>query len=486
MTIKPRAPTARQLIRSFRNQTLGWQKAIGELIDNACGNGATTVHVQLSKSSVTVTDDGVGCTEEKFAALASIGWHEEDPLVVNPTSKYGIGAKHAFLWAGGPTRIYSRRADLTLYTEVDWDSFGDEFTYDEPLTGIHAERECKSVKLTHDGVHIAIPQCTRSMNRKIFGDLHKALNANHWAAVEAGVIVRVEFRMPGTRKLCGGVLPGKPLPEMQEQTAIDRQCQLADGRTIRLVGGVLAAGVPWSSPGFEYIFGHRVVINACGLGAGGMSFERLYVRVFLLGGKDAWDVATNKNGLHDADEAALQEVVFRECESLLEASEQEAIATRSDEAFLAGIGDALTAGNRRKAKRPGAGGEQGTVEPKATGRQHRRAEQVSDKAGNCESKSRSHPSIDVRPADFEKEREHLVGEAKTRDRIVRLNRKHPAVAEILSSRNGLATLALADALWSDASLRFDDDGQRRLIEKMSFVEKLSAMLKAIPEQEAVS
>lgn len=484
--MKPRAPSARALIRSFRNQRLGWPQALGELIDNACGNGARNVTIRLSKGRCEIRDDGVGCTPEKFAAMASIGGHEEDPLIVNPTSKYGIGAKHAFLWAGGPTRIYSRRGDLSLFMNVEWDDFTDAFDYDEPLTGEQASRECRLVKMDSDGVCIVMPSVTRKMDAGIFDSVIKTLNAQHWAAVEAGIVVRVEFFQSGKKKPRGGVLSGKQPPEFAEDHRINKVCTLADGRQIRLVGGVIATGVPWSTPGFEYIYGHRVVLTACGLGAGTMSFERLYVRVFLEGGKDDWNVTTNKHGLHDADEAALQEAVFRECRHLLACAEQEAIAMRSDsdEMFLGEVSDALTAGHRKKGKRDRNNKiTEGTVQPSGKGSQHTRAKAVGVDPGNCTAGDRGSRKISIFPVEFEDEREFLIGEAKTKDWLVRLNKRHPMVAAALESRNKLATTIIADALWSDAFVSVDDHGQRSFVNgQMTFVDKLSAMLKVVPQE----
>ena len=89
-------------------------------------------------------------------------------------------------------------------------------------------------------------------------------------------------------------------------------------------------------------------------------------------------------------------------------------------------------------------------------------------------------------SEFEDKESHLIGKAATKDRIVRLNASHPYVAVAKCDRDANRLFLIAMALWSDAWIKTDEKGQKRLdgMERMSFTDKLSAMLK-VESQEAV-
>jgi len=479
--IRPRGPTARAYVQDKRNQRLGWAKAIGELIDNSIGNGASHVEVAFRPHCVKCIDDGVGCDAKKFAALVSPGMHVEDDVIRNTVSRYGVGAKDAFIWCGGPTRVFSVRSGECRFIEVDWDAFGSEWEFDDVIEGESARTLCESVGLSRAGVCIEIPHHNRQLNEKQFLDVHEQLSRMFWAAVETGVEISVTFSIGMKRKrLAGGLLPGKPMPALIPDKTADGHVTLADGRQVRIVGGVLAPGARISNPGFEYIYGHRVVVQAGSLGAGTMDFERVYFRVFLLGDKEDWQVTTNKAGLHDADEAALGEVVFEQCRGLLEYSQSESMAELADQDLLREASELLTAGNRKRAKRQRTDdSKEGTVEPKNTGRKQTRTNKWHDEDGSYETPlgGRRSDHIDIKRGDFEAVDEHLVGKAFVRDRIVRVNALHPFIKRCLESRDKVSLFVAAMAIWSDAFVRVDSSGQGRLPFNGTFADKISAMLK---------
>lgn len=472
MSAKGRGPSAHSTIRRMRNVRLGWTPALGELIDNSCGNGATTVTVRLTPTTCEVRDDGNGCTEEMFGALQSLGWHQEDSEHSNPTSVYGIGSKDAVIWAGGPTEYYSVR-DAARISVVDWDSFGESWTYQDPVIGKAAAERCSAIRLEGHGTVIRMPHHTRQINRAVFDATFKALASQHWAAVETGVVIRVEFMPRGAnrQRAIGGVLPGKPLPLLIDGKQMDAVVSLADGRTVRIVGGVLDSSVRMSEPGFEYIFGHRVVVPCGGLGAGQLCFERVYFRVFLLGDKLDWQVTTNKLGLHDSDEAALGEAVFRECKHLLEHAQNESIASLLEKEVEDELSKLLSEGNRRRKKSKDK--EPSPTPPESENDREQRKR-------NPSRKKRGAAEIKVKLTEFDADKSHLLGSANVKDRIVRLNKLHPAV----STDQSRELLLIAYSVWSDAWTEIDDRGNRLLLAtRMTFVEKFSSMLAGMKQLE---
>ena len=478
MTVKPRGPKASAMLNAMRNRDIGWARSLAELIDNSIGNGATIVNVRLSPTCVSVVDNGVGCTPNKFAALVSIGWHEEDDAVENMVSRYGIGAKDAFLYFDGITKVASVRDGQGIHTVVDWSSFEDEWNYEEPIQGAQATRAARKMGVKESGVAIEMPSHKRQINAKSFESIRKALSRMFWAAVETGVTIKVVY-LPNTGKPQGGGLAGKPMPGFIDGHTINEQCELEDGRTIQINGGVLAPSVRISSPGFEFIYGHRVVIEAGGVGAGGLDFERFYARVLLLGDKGDWQVTTNKTGLHDSDEAMVAQLVYDKCRDLLTAASSQPIANLVEDELLREISDDLASAHKRRQRRS-PGESSGTVTPKNTERKQRFAEDVHECDGNHEPKRRGRRPQQPRivRAEFADDEAHLCGKANVRDKIIRVNCLHPFVAECLETRDKSALRMRAYALWSAAWCSTDDRGQTLMIERGKFDGKLSAMVAA--------
>jgi hypothetical protein len=483
--VMPKGWTAKAWVRQQRERNLGWTDCVAEWIDNSIGNGALRVDVSWFPRLVEVRDSGKGCTPRMFAALVSPGWHEENEDVENKVSRYGIGAKDGFTWCQGPTQCFSHRDGDHLFIEVDWDSFGDAFDFEAPQDGEPARRKCLSVGLQANGVVIR-QQHNRQINIKAFEQVHSALSKIFWAAVETGVEIDVRFYPNGPKKRHrGGLLAGKPMPKLADGHQMGEEFRLADGRLIRIEGGILDSSVRMSNPGFEYIYGHRVVIAAGGTGAGDLDFERCYFRVLLLGDKTEWRVTTNKNRLHDADEAALEQAVFDRCKSLLEQSSKGDYATLLDQELLDDLSERLTAANRKHAKRKAASSDSGTVEPVGSGREHSQASKTHDRSGKYRKKGAA-GAISVKKAEFGDEDSHLVGKALVADRLVRLNSCHEYIEDAFQRRDTHVLNNVAMALWSHAWINQEDNGQKRHVPRADFVEKLSSMLLVEQGQEAVA
>jgi hypothetical protein len=236
------------------------------------------------------------------------------------------------------------------------------------------------------------------------------------------------------------------------------------------------------------VFGHRVVVSCGSLGAGQLGYERVYFRVFLQGDKGDWTVNTNKDGLHDGDEAALGEAVFRECRSLLETAQSESIASFEEQELESLVSGKLTQANRKRAKRRSAENESGAVEPTGEGGKHRNAKQTSDIDGNCKSKRRAAANIQVKLIEFDEQSEHLAARALVKDRIVRLNKLHPAIAACVAERAARELFVIANSFWAAAWIKTDDKGSLLMPEhyRATHEEKYSAMLADVYQQEQVA
>lgn len=490
MSAKGQGPTAKSQIQKMKNRRWTWAGAIGELVDNSCGNGATNVTIRLTPKTCEVRDDGNGCTELMFAAMQSFGWHQEDEEHENNMSRFGVGAKDAVIWAGGPTEFYSIR-DTARAITVDWDSFGRDWTYPDPEEGDIAFALCSRVRLTEHGTIVKMSHHTRQAHRGMVEDLRRALNAQHWAAVESGAVIRFEFLPLGGRRVLGGVLPGKPLPTLKEGTALDKLCSLSDGRTFRIIGGVLDPSARLSDPGFEYIFGHRVVVAAGGLGAGNMSFERVCCRVFLEGDKTGWLVTANKDGLHDSDQQALGEAVFRECQSILNTAQSESISSVLEKEIEDSLSAVLTDSHKRRGKRKPPQNNSGSVAPTGRGGKHKNftVSQPGDTETDSEPKLMKGGRVDVKIIEFEDKDAHLIAKAVVKDRTVRLNKRHSLVAEGVAKQFSTEMWALiASPFWVNAWIHTDDGGNKYAngCERMGFDEKLSAMLGTTVKEETAT
>ena len=477
MAIRPRGPSAKEWVKEYSNRRSSWEETVSEWIDNSIGNGATRVDVEWTPRFVDVKDNGNGCTRQMFAALISPNCHVEDEGVVNAVSRYGIGAKYGFCWCGGPTQCFSRRGDECYSTNLDWQSVVDWSDFDAALEGEEAMHRCESAGMFSNGLRIK-QQHSRQMTQSTFTQVFKKLAKRYWAAIETNVVIQVRFTPTGTRKKpLGGLLPGRSMPAFIEGQEIDKVLQLEDGRTIHISGGVLAANVRLSDPGFEYIYGHRVVIDAGGLGAGGIDYERIYVRVFLLGDKEHWRVTPTKDQLHDIDQSALGQAVFDTCKPILEVAGSSDYASQMDQELLDEIAAEMTEANKRHARRPGSNGMVGTKTPTGTGSEHRRTRHPAAITGKYNGDGgRRCGAFTIRPTEFADEDCHLVGKAKITDKLIRLNTRHQAIREGLDCRDKKYIRTVTNALWSEEWIKQDANGQRLVIPRTDFVSKFSAML----------
>lgn len=482
MEMRPRGPSARAWVKEFSNKTSTWEQIVSEWLDNSIGHGATRIDVAWSPRLIEVRDNGVGCTRKMFAALISPNSHEEDETVENRVSIFGIGAKIGFLWCQGLTQCYSRRREECYSTKLEWQDVEEWNDFDSAYEGLEATKHCEAVGLRESGVLIR-QEHNRRMDTRIFNDVHRALGKRYWAAIETGVEIDVRFTPHGTKKKQhGGLLPGRKLPEFASELTISEEVRLADGRRIQLDGGVLANAVRLADPGFEYIYGHRVVLPAGGVGSGGMDFERIYCRVYLLGNKEDWRVTTTKDHLHDADLAALEQAVFDRCKPLLEQAAQSDYAQLLEQELLNEVADALNEADRKRATRGPRGNATGTHPATGEGSEH----QTTTRPGKPRGKYRSRANtgqITVKVTEFEDERVHLIGKAVVADKLVRLNKRHPHVEQRLAGRDKGRIYDMVFALWSHAWTNTDDNGQKRTVPRSDFVSKYSAMLSLDQELE---
>lgn len=471
--VMPRGWRARDWVRTASNRNLTWTDCVAEWIDNSIGNGATRIDLWWLPRMVAIRDNGMGCTPKMFAAMVSPGWHEENDGFSNRVSRYGIGAKDGFTWCHGVTQCFSRRGGACQFIEVDWQAFDEDWDFDVPQDGEAAARKCSQFGLESDGVLIRQSH-DRQMHAKAFDQIHASLSKLYWAAVETGVEIDVRFYPQGSKKKHrGGLLFGKSMPDFIAGSSIDEELQLADGRRIRIAGGILDPVVNLSDPGFEYIYGHRVVIKAGGIGSGGLDFERCYFRILLLGDKESWRVTTNKDRLHDTDEAALEQAVFDRCKPLLAQSTSGDYAALMDQDLLNDLSDSLTEANRKHAKRRPPSERSGAVEPTGTGTEHENASTTHERDGKYRKRGAPSPIV-VRKGDFGENESHIVGKASVRDRLVRLNARHAFIALCFENKERQLLRNVAHALWSSAWVTNDDEKQ--LFHTHDFVEKFSSML----------
>lgn len=484
---KGHGPPAWATVRQLRMKPMGVHNATAELIDNSVGNNAQNIRVVYEKSRFIVQDDGVGCTMKKMKALVSLGGHEEDERAVNLVSRYGVGADEAFIWAGGITEVLSMRDGEPLYNEIDWDAFDVEWDYPRIAKGEDARAELQRYsKFNLEQGLLIVQQWNRRVDN--FEKLHARLSQTFWAAVETGVKIEVFYKTPGPGKPRGGPLKGKQMPEFMEGKQLAKSLTLSNGKQIRIEGGVLDEHARITEPGFEYLYGHRVLIPAGDQGAGEYGIERFYARVYLEGDKHDWQVETNKGGLHDEDLGVVKEAVFNACEDLLKEAQQqqEQLESIEDQELADELSDLLTeaTGGRKARRKKQKNGKHGTVEPTGKGGKHLKAKRTQDDEDGRMSgqKRRRTGFIKVRFAEFAEREQHLLGIAKVGERVVRLNQLHPALMELhppdgpTPIENKPLLLAYAHALWVDEFTRVDEHGQQKLRDDTAFVEKFSEQL----------
>jgi len=424
-------------IESERNRNLTWKDAMGELVDNSLDAGATRVEILFDRKKIEVSDDGRGCSD--ITGMLTRGLHASHPTT--RLGRYGVGLKDTATWLWGCLRIDSVHKGKRYLAQVDWARLSKQAKWTAPPPH---EKEAAG---TPSGMRLTFTETTRK--QPPLPQLAVELGKVFMPAIRSGRQIVIRAAAKDTPIVC------EPFTLPPLENVVEDEFDVA-GRSVRLRVGVVQLAHQNPLRGFVFIHGHRVIQESA-LGANGMSVGRVCGIIELGRG---WTLSRNKNSIVDDDEQdQLAAEIFSRIQSVLEAGSQQATQLIGDhfrQQLNAEFRSALKrlASTREKEKRSsGAGGQPGTVEPKATGRKRRRATktQLGDSiAANAERLAGS-GRIEWKALDG------VMGEVDVPGSVIWLNENHCKLQEYRAQENTQAVLNTAVALFAGEVL----DGENR-------------------------
>lgn len=432
------------------NQGMGWPAAISELIDNSFDAAATRVEIQMTSSFWQVSDDGKGCAD--ITKMLPLGSHFDQGTAEQPVGMWGIGLKDAWAFSGKQISITTvhrnRRGMLTLSArEVDAQWNAPDPTYEDAK----GEASGTTVRL--------------ALDRKRRQPKSETWDRIAWLFSPALVSGRsIAVVMPGGKK--------KPLKAIALPPFVESIEDSFDvgGKQVSIAIGIVKDGHRMTNGPFWIIYGHRIIRHST-IGAGKYSTLRMGGQIIL--GK-GWVLTKNKDDLSEYSED-LADAIFSRIESLLMKHERLAEDVESAELkaeLESMLNDSIK--NASKEKRNSPTNPSGGVVPQHTGRVRRNFKNSQPLAdGNGQKKKRGF-SIDWMEDDGE-----TLGQFDSLAKVVRLNIRHPFVADTKSESNKPALYAIAALLVSYCGCHTDRGNQTLFAKERPFSETVSSLMRTM-------
>lgn len=441
---KSKYPPGAGLIRSIAYQSLTLSKALGEWIDNALDSDAKNIKVTLRNESASIEDDGKGTPRPQL--LVQLG--ERDDHDTTALGMHGIGAKDCLLWIGkenSTVRIESVFNGIKRTIVCDWAEFADEWELEDPT---------------------AEPSDDLGTIITVYPNKAPLPAGQHWQTLLADIgYLYSKAIKDGAQILIKGPKRGAQFERVErwvpppfDGAHIDEAISV-NGRSARVVCGVVKEGVTNRRCGITYFCGFRVIEKASDNGCGDYNSAHICGFVELIDRRE-WKLNKNKDGFQDGDDlyAAVEEV----CRPVLERADSIGSELMSN-LFETSIADRLNAALGRGASRNRSAGS-GPHPPRNTDRVQRN---TSTPRGAGKYNSATQP-ISLRHGHLGQEAG--LGDMKTH--TVVLNLDNPLVAAAYAERNELAATVAALSLigyehchprGKQLKLRIDDSDFSRVV-----------------------
>lgn len=437
------------ILQSLASQNFNWEKALGEFIDNSLDAGARNVTIEVlgkrdkrggSTKVLRITDDGRGM--ERPGLLVCLGDRQQHGTT--KLGMYGVGSKDAAFWIGGAAHklyVSSVCGGASRRLDYNWNSVLNEGRW------LDAESSDPVPTMDPSGTTIAIYPIARDVpSGKAWHNLAARIGYTFAPAINSGVTIRMKHGDEHDIVLTSYALPAF------DGEAVDVTADV-DGKRIRVKCGLVRADSKNTHPGLTYYHRHRVLWGPTHQGCGDYSTGRIAGVVSLV---DGWTLTKNKDGI-----SKFQDRLFEVVESIIKPIlERASVVERStaDAEFLSAVeatlnaaafgpanpiggdGDHTDGEPNSKAVR-GKGTKKGTVEPKSTGRRHRRAARVQP-GGTFYIHERRFTRLTIAYANLDPSELGTFSPNGT----VTLNSEHPHVARARTTSNHDAIVGLACAV----------------------------------------
>ena len=425
-------------------ENLGWKESLAEMVDNSFDAGADRVEIALKAKTLTVSDNGKGCTD--LHAMVTLGAHRRQSTT--SLGMHGRGLKDAWLYLGDKIEIESHHGGVARTLSLDVkELIANNWEGPDPVS---TTRQGK-------GTTIRFPSIRRTAwKENTVGELCKtfmpALNDGRQIVLKSRKSIRLKaFVLPVTTD---------PIVDSFD----------IDGKTVSISIGIIPDGHRNTTRGLLYTYGHRVITEAA-LGTKEYSCSRLAGTVSL--GK-GWKLTPHKNGIGECTDT-LEDAIFDRIQWIAKKAHQQSMIAESD-AFKIEIETQLNKGLATLRERRNHTGErEGAVLPATTGRKRKRAAKTTDNPGSVEGKQKSRRGIIIDLANYGED--EPFGVADSMANRVTLNADHPFVANNWN-KNTDAIAAAAFGVFCHN--RCSTDGPQKMIfEKFDFPTAWSAMLMSL-------
>lgn len=441
------------LLRSLANQNFTFAKAFGELIDNALDAGATEVTIRVQRTRrgtrfVTIIDNGNGTADPGvFVQPGGRAQHSTTQL-----GEYGIGAKDAAFWLCGDRhtiRVRSAHKGLERTLNYRWADVAEHRVWvpavvSDPTPALSVGTQILLEPLVRD---LPTGKALQALADRLGYLFSPALNRDKGGATIRLIVDDVEIPIASYE-----------LPEFDGDVVSEMVTM--DGRSIFVKCGLVKEGAPNPHQGLTYFFRHRTIHDGPD-GCGTYSTGRVAGVVKLL---DGWTLTKNKDQV-SRHSAKLYAAVLETIRPVLERASR-IHKTAADAAFDRDIEDLLNSvvfgrgeeGEKDSRAKRGKGSKRGAVEPKNTGRRHRRADVIQPGTTFA---SRAFSRLRIEYAMLGPD---SLGRFDPNGTVT-MNTGHPEVAHLRSTSNKDALVVVACAIAAEA-----DAGRAKLASAFGFEE----------------
>lgn len=439
---------------SRRNDRLGWNDCLAELIDNSFDAGATRAELSFGRRTFTIRDDGQGTSD--LRSMVRFGGHKKHKST--SLGCYGVGLKDAWAWLSDVISIETVQGGQHFTLSSD----SRKCVQVEGGAWIGPDPVCRSAG---DGEHgTAITFTPLHANRTApTSSTFEALGWRFMPALISGKQIVVEK--------AGKRTPVKAykIPPMSE--SVEETFEVA-GKTVSIHIGIAQDGERVTK-NFCLCYGHRVIADST-YGCSPYSASRMVGTIKLGAG---WKLTPHKNDLSDhSDELEIE--IHSRIRHLLEKAEQigediESKKLRSEIELT--LNSAIRSANGKFKRSPPTGNNPGTVLPKNSGRKHKPP--VSD-SGSADAPQRKRGT----QIDWCTIEPHLLGKCDQLANKVLLNLDNEFIRFVRRTSNKPALHAVAIGLLCHAA-SMSEGRQRFAFEMTDFVGSWGTVMNSLQFEE---
>lgn len=345
------APSTDQILAEVQRESMTWEKALGEPIDNSLDAGATRITITIDKKEkrVRIDDDGSGSDEPHMMFVSGYstkrGRAKKDQVV----GRYGVGLKHASYYlcgVDGMTTVVTGTADRCQQVRVRWRDVvkSGVWEIDAPID-LPPEAAAPALH-GRSGTSLTFQPIKRTWP---YQSTYDKLAFTFSPALRSGKQVQI-------------IVNGKPSTLSAPRDPVwseSIEFEVAVGQKVaRVRAGILAVNDKSGRRGLSYSFGHRVIVADTEAGCGDFSTQGFAGFVEL---DHHWGLGQNKSQVTDAAWPELCEAISERLRPML-AKLKDSAQQMHSEALRGSVAGALNQ-ILGKPKRPGRRGSKRRKSP---------------------------------------------------------------------------------------------------------------------------